>query len=160
MNRRYFLAGALALGVAPAGAEPAFKRLVALLVDLPGFEGRKADGMSLEGGEGRLTTASRFYVRDSASLHVTVLSGPTAASPLGALDDSLKVETATGHVTSGEIDGFRVMKTYNSEQKSGALLIGLDKETMLTVDYRALEEDEAVALARRFDWKALAAAAK
>ena len=155
MNRRVFVAGALALGLAPAAAEPAHKRLIPLLIDLAGFEGRKADGRTLPSDEGAVTTASRFYVKDTASLHVTILSGPAVA-----LDDALKPEAGAGHVTSEEIDGFRLVKTHNEADKSGALLIALDKTAAITADYRELAEDEAVALVRKFDWRGIAAAAK
>ena len=161
MDRRRFLAAALALAAAgPAAAEPAFRRLIPLFVDLPGFEGRKPDGVTTQTGEGTLTTASRFYVKAPATFEVTVVSGAGVESPTGAFTQDLNATSAAGHVSTEEIDGFRLMKTYSVNEKSGALLIGLARSTTMTVDYRELTEDEAVALARKFDWKAIAAAAK
>jgi hypothetical protein len=155
-----FLAGALALvlAAAPAAAETSFKQLTPLLVDLPGFEGGKAQGMTISVGDGGMTTASRSYKREPASVDVTVMSGPMSVGPLASLATVLQVETSEGHMISGEIDGFRVMKTYNNGDKSGALVIGLSKHAVMTFGYRSLSEDDAVELARKLDWKAIAAA--
>jgi hypothetical protein len=161
MDRRSIFAAALALVLAaPAAAETSFKRLTPLLVDLPGYEAGKADGMTISAGEGVMTTANRSYAKDPASVEVAVVCGPMAAGALASVQTGLRIETAEGHMFAGDIDGFRVMKTYNNGDKSGALVVGLAKDAVMTVSYHDLAEDDAVALARKFDWKALAAAAQ
>jgi len=160
MNRRSFLAGALALAAVPAAAEPAFKRLTPLLVDLPGFSGAKPNGGTLQSGEGDVIRASRKYSKDAASLVVSVMVGWMTAGALMSIEAGPHVETAEEHTTSGDIDGFRTVKSYKTAEKSGALLVALGKRSLLTVNYRGLAEDEAVALARKLDWKALAEAAQ
>jgi len=39
-------------------------------------------------------------------------------------------------------------------------LVALDKEAMFSLSYNGLSEDEALALAEKFDWKAIQAATK
>jgi hypothetical protein len=58
------------------------------------------------------------------------------------------------------VSGFPVMKTYNTAQKSGALLIELSPTALLTISYNGMTEDEALPLAQKFDWKAFQAAAQ
>jgi hypothetical protein len=155
-----FGAAALLLAAAPAAADPAFKRLVPLLVDLPGFTGQKPDGMTMEMGEGALTTASRKYAKPPATIDVVVTAGAMAAGAMAPLMSGMKYETTEGHMIPAEIAGFKVLKTWNESEKSGALLVALDKASMLTFSYRGIAEDEAVGLAQKLDWKGLAAAAK
>jgi hypothetical protein len=81
-----------------------------------------------------------------------------AQGVLAGVAAGMKIETSAGHMISGEIDGFRVVKSYNDNDKSGALIVALGKQAALTFSYRNLPEDDAVALARKLDWKALAAA--
>jgi hypothetical protein len=166
MDRRGFVFGAAALAAAnlsaaaPAKADPAFKRLIPLLVDLPGWTGAKPDGMTMEMGEGAMTTAGRKYSKAAATIDVAIVTGPSAAGALAPIVSGMKVETSDGHALAGEIDGFKVMKTYTNSSKSGALMVALGKAAVMTFSYSALGEDDAVALARKLDWKALAAAAE
>jgi len=162
MECRIFLAGAAALflAIAPAAADPAFKKLIPLLIDLPGFEGGKPDGMTMDTGEGSMTTASRKYSKPPAGVDVVVMSGPMAAGALAPMTSGMKYDSTEGHMIPAEIGGFKVLKTWNDKDRSGALLVALDKATVLTFSYRKISEDEAVALAEKLDWKGLAAAAK
>ena len=160
MDRRIFILGVplLAMGVAPARADPAFKRLLPLLVDLPGFTGAKADGMTMEMGDGAMTTVGRKYTKGAASVDIAVVSGQAAVGALAPITSGMKIETTDGHMIPDTIDGFRAMRTYNNKEQSGALIVALAKDAVMTFGYRNLSEDDAVALARKLDWKALAAA--
>jgi hypothetical protein len=71
----------------------------------------------------------------------------------------MNVETTDGHMITSTIDGYAVTKTFNTRDKSGALLIALGPSTLLSVSYNGLAEDEALQLAKKFDWKAIQAAA-
>jgi hypothetical protein len=54
----------------------------------------------------------------------------------------------------------KVMKTLNIPQKSGALMVELGKDAVFAFSYGGITEDEAIALAEKFDWKAMQAAAQ
>jgi hypothetical protein len=45
-------------------------------------------------------------------------------------------------------------------QPSGSLIVALDKNAMFNFVYEGLAEDDALALADKFDWKAMQAAAQ
>jgi hypothetical protein len=70
----------------------------------------------------------------------------------------MKVETPDGHMISSTVHGLSALKSFNTKQKSGAILIALGKEAMFTLSYNGITEDEALALADKFDWKAIQAA--
>ncbi|HLX18405.1 MAG TPA: hypothetical protein VKS24_24720, partial [Bradyrhizobium sp.] len=53
-------------------AEQAFQRFLPLFVDLDGWQGKKADGMSMEMSNVSMTTANRDYQRGSAQVHASV----------------------------------------------------------------------------------------
>jgi hypothetical protein len=146
--------------VAPARADQAFQRLMPLLVDLDGWQGKKPDGMSMEMPGGGMTTATREYQKGSAKANAAVMTGQAASGALGPLQAAMNVTTSEGHMVTDTMQGMKVMKTYTTAQKSGALLVALDKDAMFSFSYTGLAEDEALALAQKFDWKAIQAAAK
>lgn len=146
--------------VSSARAEPAFQRLTPLLTDLDGWQGKKADGMSMDMPNGSMTTATREYQKGSAKANVSIVVGQTAVGALAPMVTGMNINTSEGHMLTDTIGGMKVLKTYTTAQKSGALVVALDKDAMFSFSYSGLPEDEAVALAQKFDWKAIAAAAK
>ncbi|WP_298255327.1 hypothetical protein [Bradyrhizobium sp.] len=146
--------------VSSVRAEPAFQRLTPLLVDLDGWQGKKPEGMSMDMPNGSMTTATREYQKGSAKANVSVVVGQAAIGALTPLTSGIKINTSEGHMLADTIGDMKVLKTYTTKQKSGALLVALDKDAMFSFSYNGLGEDEAVALAQKFDWKAMQAAAK
>ena len=139
----------------PARAEQAFERFLPLLVDLDGWEGKKPDGMSMEMSNVSMTTATRDYQKGSAQAHASVTIGQAAAGALAPLTAGMNVQTTEGHMVTSTVNGMPVLKTFNTKDKSGALIVQLGKDAMFTFSYNGLTEDEAVPLAQKFDWKAM-----
>lgn len=148
------------LTASTARAEPAFQRLTPLLVDLDGWQGKKPDGMSMDMPNGSMTTATREYQKGSSRANASVVVGQAAIGALTPLTSGININTGEGHMLTDTVGGMKVLKTYTTKQKSGALLVALDKDAMFSFSYNGLGEDEAVALAQKFDWKAMQAAAK
>ena len=139
-------------------ADQAFARFLPLLIDLDGWQGNKADGVSMEMPGNSMTSAKRDYKRGPSQLQVTVLMGPAATGALAPTKTAMNIETSEGHMITTTLNGFPVTKSYNVSQKSGALLIALGPSALLTVSYNGISEDDALALAKKFDWKAIQAA--
>jgi hypothetical protein len=148
------------LTISPARAEPAFQRLTPLLIDLDGWQGKKPDGMSMDMPSGGMTTATREYQKGSAKATAAVVVGQAAIGALTPMVTGTNINTSEGHMLSDTMAGMKVLKTYTTAQKSGALLVALDKDAMFNFSYTGLAEDEALALAQKFDWKAMQAAAE
>jgi hypothetical protein len=146
--------------VSSARAEPAFQRLTPLLTDLDGWQGKKADGMSMDMPNGSMTTATREYQKGSAKANVSIVVGQTAVGALAPMVTGMNLNTSEGHMLTDTVQGMKVLKTYTTAQKSGALVVALDKDAMFSFAYSGIPEDEALGLAQKFDWKAIQAAAK
>lgn len=144
----------------PARADQAFRKFFPLLVDLQGWEGKTPDGMSMEMGSTSMLTATREYHRGPARLNAGIIMGPAATGALGAAQSGMNIETSEGHMIVATVDGFPVVKTFTIKEKSGALLVKLGTAAMFSFSYNGLTEDEAVPLAKRFDWKAIQAMAQ
>jgi hypothetical protein len=167
INRRFAVGlGLIALSAvcfsdfSPALADQAFQRFIPLLIELDGWHGKKPDGMSMEMANTSMTTAVRDYDRGAAKLHAGVVIGAAAAGALAPTRSAMNVETSDGHMITTTINGLPVTKTYNTKDKSGAILIALGPSAMLSFSYSGLTEDEALQLAGKFDWKAIQAAAQ
>ena len=146
--------------VSSARADQAFQRLMPLLVDLDGWQGKKPDGMSMEMPNGSMTTATREYQRGPARAHASVMVGTAAMGALAPMQAGMNVTTSEGHMLTASMHGMQVLKSYTTAQKSGALIVALDKDAMFSLSYNGMTEDEALALAEKFDWKAIQAATK
>jgi hypothetical protein len=128
-------------------AERAFQRFLPLLVDLNGWQGKKPEGMSMEMTNNSMTTATRDYQRGAAQLHAAVVIG-------------MNVQTTEGHMISSTMHGLSIIKTFNTKQSSGAIMVALGKDVLFSLSYNEINGDEALALAEKFDWKAIQAAAQ
>jgi hypothetical protein len=165
INRRHAISLALAalpaawlLRPSPARAQQAFRKFFPFLVDLDGWEGHKPDGMSMEMGNSSMLTATREYRRGPAHVNVGVVMGPAAVGALAAGQAAMNIETTEGHMITSTIDGFTVIRTFNIKEKSGAVMVKLGPTAMFSFSYNGLTEDEAMPLAKRFDWKGIQAA--
>jgi len=143
-----------------AHADQAFQRFLPLFVDLDGWQGKKADGVSMEMPNASMTTANRDYTRGPAQVHASVMVGQPAAGALAPIQSGINLQSSEGHMVTATMHGLQVMKSFNTPQKSGALLVALGKDAVFSFSYSGITEDEAMALAEKFDWKALQTAAK
>jgi hypothetical protein len=143
-----------------AHAQQAFQRFLPLFVELDGWQGKKADGMSMQMSDTSMTTANRDYTRGSARANASVVLGQTAAAALAPMQNSMNIQTSEGHMVTATMHGMPVLKSFTTAQKSGTLMVALGKDAIFTLSYNGLTEDEALALAEKFDWKAMQAAAQ
>jgi hypothetical protein len=154
------LALAMILPIGLARADQPFQRLLPLLVDLGGWQGQKADGMSMQMSGTSMTTATRDYERGEARVHAIVMVGQSAEGALAPIQSGMNLQTPDGHMVTATMRGMPVLKAYNSKDKSGSLIVALDKNAMFNFAYEGMAETEALALADKFDWKAMQAAAQ
>jgi hypothetical protein len=162
IDRRAAIRCALALPAAWLALSPAraqdYQKYVPFLVELPGWSGKKAEGVAMQMTGVSMITASRAYQRDSSTLNAQIINGTAAQGMLGAIKSGMKLETAEMHMNTGDLDGFTVARTYQVKDKSGAIMVALGANSVLTISFKGVPEDEALTLARRFDWKAIQAA--
>jgi hypothetical protein len=141
-----------------AHAEQAFQRFIPFLVDLDGWQGKKPEGMAMEMPGTSMIIAGREYQRGPARVHVQILIGSAAQGALAATQTGINVETTDGRMSTTTIDGLPVTKSINYKQKAGAILVALRANSVFSVSFNDISDDEALALARKFDWKAIQAA--
>jgi hypothetical protein len=158
---RLVLAALPAAWLAPAArAQQSFQRFVPFLVDLPGWTGKKADGMAMEMGGTSMITATRAYERGAAKLNAQIITGPAAQGALAATKSGIKLETSDMHMSTANIDGLSVTRTYMVGSKSGTILVALSGSAMFNLTFTGIAEDEALTLVKKFDWKAMQAQVK
>ena len=139
-------------------AQQAFQRYFPFLVELDGWQGKKPDGVSMEMPGNSMITAGREYQRGAARLHAQILFGAAAQGALAMTKTGMNIETSDGRMNTSTIDGMTVTRTSNFKDKSGAILVALGTSGLLSVSFNGIPDDEALALAKKFDWKAIQAA--
>ncbi|MGO3931093.1 hypothetical protein NP284_22610 [Rhodopseudomonas pseudopalustris] len=138
-------------------AEGGYQRFVPLLVELSGWEGGKPEGMTMEVSGASMVTATRNYQRGEAHVDAQMVTGPAAQVALAATSADMKIESGEGRMSSDTIDGFRVMRTYTFSDKSGGIVIALGERALFSLTFSGIDDAEALAIAKRFDWKAMQA---
>jgi len=146
------------LPLSVAHAQQSFRRFLPLLIDLPGWTGEKPDGMAMEMPGNSIVTATREYRRGDATVSAQVITGPAAQGALTATGSGMKIETADMRMSTSTIDGLAVARTFTVHDKSGAILVALGPSAMFSLSFNGVAEDEALTLAKRFDWKTIQAA--
>ena len=141
-----------------ARAQQSFQRFIPFLVDLPGWKGQKPDGVTIEMSGSSMITATREYERGDARLNAQVITGPAAQGALAATASGIKIETSDARMSTSAIDGLQVSRTFTISNKSGAILVALGPSAMFSLSFNGIAEDEALTLARKFNWKAIQAA--
>jgi hypothetical protein len=152
------LPAAALLASRAARAEQAFERFYPFLIDLPGWTGNKPDGMAMQLASMSIMTATREYRRDAARIHAGIMTGPAAQGGLAMIQSGMKLDTADAHMSTDTVDGLKIARTYTTKDQSGAILVGLADNALFSFSFNKLGEDEAFALARKFDWKGIQAA--
>jgi hypothetical protein len=142
----------------PASAEQAFQRFFPFFIEIDGWEGKKPDGLSMDMPGNSMITATREYRRGPAQFTAQIIIGPVAKGVLATVGQGLNVETPDGRIKSSTIDGRKVMQTFTIKDKSGAVMVALDDSRVFSLSFKGVEGDEAMALAQKFDWKAITAA--
>jgi hypothetical protein len=145
---------------ATAQAAGSFQRFFPFLVDLPGWTGGKPDGMSMEMPNNNMVTAKRDYEHGSARLSAQIIIGPAAKGALAVTHSGIRIETGDSRMSTSTIDGLPVTRTFTISNKSGAIIVALGTSAMFNVSFNGISDDEALALAKKFDWKAMQAAVK
>jgi hypothetical protein len=146
--------------LASAHAQQAYQRLIPLLIDFDGWQGKKPDGMSMETSDMKMTTASRDYERVDARLQTGVVVGQAAVAAMAPIEAGMNIQTPQGHMMSSSMRGMKMIRQYSIEDKSGMLMVALDQDALFTLTYNGIGEDEALKLLDKYDWKALQAAAQ
>ena len=146
------------LGAAGAWAQ-SYEALAPLLTDLPGWNAEKAQGTDLATPDMKMTNATRTYKQDGKEITVQIMFGGSAGAVANALasTNALQMENAEQKISIKTIAGFQVSSTFNKVEKSGTMMVvlaqGKDNGGFFNFMYKGLADDEALALAQKFDWK-------
>ncbi|MFN3077704.1 MAG: hypothetical protein ABT940_12665 [Alphaproteobacteria bacterium] len=155
----YILAVALASFLLSPGAWAleTYQALFPLMVDLPGWQAEKPDGMNLEAEGQKVFSTTRRYERGESHFSVVLLAGMAAAAQVAAAQSAggINVETPEGRVSTEVMNGFQVTTTYSRTDRSGTVMVILGQTGLLSFEYGGLSSEEGLALARKFDWGAL-----
>jgi hypothetical protein len=167
IDRRHIIHLALATVMLPAAwlalpstaqAQQAFQRFFPLLIELPGWQANKPDGVSMEIPGSQMISATREYQRGEARLNAQVLIGAAAQRAVAVTGSGVKFETSEARMSTSTIDGLQVTRTFTFADKSGAVIVVLGPSAVFMLSFNGVSDDEGLKLARQFNWKAVQAA--
>jgi hypothetical protein len=125
----------------------------------PGWLARQKTGRHVDGNAGEQYDYRHARVpsrRGAATASIIV--GAAAQGALAATKTGMNIETSDGRMSTSTIDGLSVTRTFNFKDKSGTILVALSTNAMFSLSFNGIAEDEALALVKKFNWKAMQAA--
>ncbi len=139
-----------------------FRDLYPFLIDLPGWNGGKPGGSSTKVPfvGATVVEAHREYTKGDAWVKVTIGKGKGIMMAWTPFATNVEYEDEHGWAKVQTINGFQVGIQYDKESKGGSvvvnLTVGQQSVGLLELEYSGITADEALKLARKFDWKKIA----
>jgi hypothetical protein len=163
MNKQFTILLALCMLVlAPiALSAESFDALLPLLVDLPGWQAEKPDGVDLSESGQRAISATRSYTNGERTFEATILIGMQVSTVwMPNYKEGLKVETPDGLMEVKKINGFLVFDVFAQEGGSGGIGVLLQDsqsksglQAVFALSYEGLSREEAMKNAQLFSWQ-------
>ncbi len=148
--------------IALAASSQRYEAFSPLLVDLEGWQGESIQGMDMTTSGMTMISATRKYVKDSATLEVNVaISGEgVGLEPAPqTFSEEGRFETPEVVVLTTSTNGFLVTANHNKKTNSGNVVVNLaafrggNGGAALSVSYTNLSLDEAISLTEQFNWQ-------
>lgn len=137
------------------------KTLEPHLIGLQGWEADAPEGLTAEMSGITVINAMRRYYNDDSELSAVIMIG---SQEMVNQETEITWEKAEGGIVSHDIDGFRVTAGHDRDEQRGIIYTVLARTeqqvAVFILNYEDLGPQVALALARKFDWKAISAAVK
>jgi hypothetical protein len=154
---------ALAIVWRAASAGPVSQALFPLLVNLAGWEAGEPEGEELALSGGTISAATRSYARGGKEITANIVVGGFAeaarslALPASAVKERYSTLNGEQELVVRNVDGFRVQMAADRSAGTGTVVVVLSDSAVFGLAFDGLSPDEALVLARRFDWQAMRA---
>lgn len=136
--------------------------LVPLLTDLPGWKAEKAEGMSMDMGTMKMTSATRTYEKGDSVVSVVLMVGSSGMAQ--GQYGNMNMETDEVKARMGKIDGFDTSHGYDKKGGTGSFMVILahkgQSSGFLGINYEGISMADAEKIARKFDWAKMKKAVK
>ncbi len=135
---------------------PDDKTLCDHLSEIPGWNAASCEGIKMNSPMmGEVVTASRTYRRGEAVMQASVVSGMQAAMMWAPYAAGMQMESDEALVKIEKVDGFPVGISYDKRSESGGIVVQLDSEAVLVVNFEHMGWKEAFEAVKKLEWKGL-----
>ena len=100
-----------------------------------------------------MVTAERGYTRGEAQLSAQIITGPIAQGALASAATGMKIETSEGRMSTAPVDRPAGDAHLPDQRQIGAIIVALSNAAIFTLTFNGVDEDEALTLAKAFNWK-------
>jgi len=126
-----------------------------LLLDLPGWQAKPAEGFNSYHDPIKMINASRRYTRGNQSIDA-VLFLTNQVEETGWLDSNLNFESAGSSIITETIDGFQIFRANRKYKNEVVIIVVIQRKenegAFLALSYKNISVEEALKLAKQFDW--------
>ncbi|MBF0552013.1 MAG: hypothetical protein HQK60_15950 [Deltaproteobacteria bacterium] len=155
------------LGLAGAAAGASYESLYSCFPDLPGWQGQAPTGVNADMAGGKMVTAQKKYTKGDQQITAIIIKGQHAMAAVPAeKTEPMDVDMPEERMKFGKIDGFNVHQVYDKKGRSGSINVALETTAgsgggmVFIFHFQGLDGDEALKLAKSFDWAKMKQKAK
>ncbi|MCD6319797.1 MAG: hypothetical protein J7M03_03865 [Candidatus Desulfofervidaceae bacterium] len=140
-----------------AGQLPPYQKLCAQLKDISGWKVEKCEGTNMTGSP----MAYRSYNKGNKHVEAAIFCGMQQAMGYWApFAYHMQVDSTEEFMKTTTINGFPVGIGYHKKDKTGGIIVCLDKNAqqhraVFVLNFRNMSWEEALEIAKKFDWKAM-----
>ncbi|RLC51985.1 MAG: hypothetical protein DRI23_03880 [Candidatus Cloacimonadota bacterium] len=132
------------------------------MIDVSGWEAGEIEDASVNMAGLKFTSVNRFYEKDDMEFSVSFIAGSNTM--LQGYQMDVTIETDEVSIESFELNGFRIVKSYDKMEKTGAYMIDLASSdmsgSMLLMSFTNIDTDSALEILQEFNWEKLRKIAK
>ena len=124
------------------------------MIEISGWEAGEIEDASVNMTGLQFTSVNRFYEKDDMEFSVSFIAGSNTMLQGYQMDAT--IETDEVSIESFELNEFRVVKSYDKMEKTGAYMIDLASSdmsgSMLLMSFTNIGTDMAMEILQKFDW--------
>ena len=143
--------GSLLIPLALMAGNPDVKTICETMPSLEGWQARQCDGIEMGG----VLMVSEIYTRGDEAVNFSIVTGARAAAMWRPFEQ-VAIDDEKALIKSEKIDGFDVGISYDKRRKSGSIAVRLTPNAILVLAFDEMPIDDAIALAKKADWRTMA----
>jgi hypothetical protein len=148
----------------PGLGQADYKEMCKFLVDLPGWSAKQCSGMQMSSNFGVGGTAIRTYSQGEKKITAMLTGGNMFyGQTMGPLPQFQQFEMNVENkfiVKTLKVNGYKVVVSYDKEENVGGIVVflkekDLQKPVVFILNYEHMGWEEALDLAKKFDWDSM-----
>ena len=148
---RYFIV--ILLSLYSLANVPSYNDLCKSMSEVENFKSSECDGSNIKSPMGEFVSATKDYKQKDKFIEVSIMSGNMAATAWMPFVMGVSIETNDTIIKIDKINGFKAGINFNKKDKSGAIVLKLSDDAVVSFNFEKMKLDEVLEIVKKYDVK-------